>query len=387
MHSFNRITHTHALITPSRWTADHVRAIDAAALPAAPLIDAGDASPILPALDLWDIWPIQAADGSVAAVQGGTLWMILSAPRLSDPNHRHDVARIRLLHKLDGDWRDCGPLFPDDFNPAQREWSGSAIIERDMVTVYFTGAGRPGTPAPDFEQRLFHTHGTLDLTGPAPRIRNWTPAIETVVNDARHYIDVRANPGVPGLINGFRDPCWFRDPADGALVLLFAGSRAGAQSRYCGAVGVAVATGHGFELCPPLIDADGLANELERPHMIFRDGCYYLFWSTQSSVFAPDAPPAPTGLYGMVAEALFGPYVPLNGSGLVIANPREEPKQAYCWQVLDTLDVVSFIDHWGLKGRDPKADASVNRAQFGGTVAPMLKLAIEGHSARLLGRA
>ncbi len=69
----------------------------------------------------------------------------------------------------------------------------------------------------------------------------------------------------------------------------------------------------------------------------------------------------PTGLYGMVAPSLHGPYEPLNGTGLVIANPAAEPRQGYCWQVLDTLEVISFVDHWGLHGRDIFAEPDLQR--------------------------
>ena len=89
----------------------------------------------------------------------------------------------------------------------------------------------------------------------------------------------------------------------------------------------------------------------------------------------------------MVGRSLTGPYEPLNKSGLVIANPAAEPRQAYCWQVLDTLEVYSFIDHWGIDGRDLFADSNLQREQFGGTIAPVLKIAIEGNTTRLLGHA
>jgi levansucrase len=120
---------------------------------------------------------------------------------------------------------------------------------------------------------------------------------------------------------------------------------------------------------------------------VIRDGLYYLFWSSQNSVFAPDGPKGPSGLYGMVGPSIFGPYEPLNGTGLVIANPAAEPRQAYCWQVLDNLEVYSFVDHWGLNGRDIGADPALRRQQFGGTIAPVLKIATDGRTTRLLGLA
>jgi levansucrase len=374
----------------SRWQQSSIRLLDLARLPAAPLIEAADVSPVLPMLDIWDHWPLQAPDGSVAQVAGGELWLSLSAPRMANPNDRHNVARTRLLWRTDSRWQDCGPLLPDGLNPGSREWSGAARYDAETggVTIWLTAAGRRDEAGHGFEQRLFHVTGRLDLAGALPGIVDWSPVSETVVNDGRFYALVRDEPVADRRIIGFRDPYWLRDPADGRGWLLFTASQAGSGNVESGVVGLAeeVSEGH-YELRAPLISGDGLVNEMERPHMVMRDGLYYLFWSTQASQFAPGGRSGPTGLYGMVAPRFLGPYEPLNETGLVLANPSEEPCQAYCWQVLDSLEVTSFIDHWGLKGRDPSTDPALNRAQFGGTFAPVLKLALEGNRTRLIGLA
>ncbi|MBA4306855.1 MAG: glycoside hydrolase 68 family protein [Sphingopyxis sp.] len=377
----------------SQWTVEHVAGIAQGPLPEAPFISAQDVVSVVPDQDLWDLWPLQNADGTVAKIEGGELWMVLSAPRLPDPGLRHDIARTRLLFRKGGEWMDCGLLFPDDLNPGTREWSGSARfnVETGQVTAYFTAAGRRSDPTPSFEQRLFQTTGQLDLSGNRPSITSWTVADPIVVNDGSLYVDVAVDQGVPGNIKGFRDPYWFCDPADGNAYILFTGSQPDSQSNHNGVVGLAVAHSamgeNGFRLLPPIITADGLCNEMERPHLVLKDGLYYLFWSSQNSVFAPDGPKGPSGLYGMVAPSLTGPYTPLNGTGLVIANPAAEPRQAYCWQVLDTLEVYSFVDHWGLEGRDIFAEPRLQRDQFGGTIAPVLKIAIYGNTTQLLGLA
>lgn len=376
--------------TVSQWLDSHIAGLELATLPEAPLIHARDAAKILPDLDVWDVWPLQLSDGSVAKVAGGTIWMILSAPCHSDPGARHDVARTRMLYKVGEDWRDCGNLFPERLNPGTREWSGAAHYDpqSSTVTAYFTAAGRQGDPSRQFEQRLFQTQGYLDIKDGAPKAQNWSDPVESVTNDGSLYVDLSVDQGRPGHIRGFRDPYWFCDPATGLRYLIFAGSLADAKSDYNGVVGIAIAdAGNTFTLLPPLISGDGVVNEMERPHLVIHAGAYYLFWSSQSHVFAPGTPPAPTGLYGMVAPNLMGPYAPLNGTGLVITNPASEPRQAYCWQVLDTLEVISFVDHWGLEGRSTADDPALNRAQFGGTIAPMLKIAIDGHKTRLIGLA
>jgi levansucrase len=377
----------------SEWSVAHIAGIDYSDLPEAPLISAPQAAPLLPECDLWDLWPLQNPDGSVAKVAGGQLWMILSAPRLDNPHHRHDVARTRLLFLRDAQWHDCGLLFPDDLNPGSREWSGSARFDksRNSVTAFFTAAGRRDTKLHSFEQRLFRTTGILDVSGELPRITDWSPAKLIVENDGKLYVDLRIDQGTPGNIKGFRDPYWLRDPADGQDYILFTGSKPNSVNSHNGVIGIARAHHAGeefaFELLPPIISADGVCNEMERPHLVIKDGLYYLFWSSQRSVFAPDMPSAPTGLYGMVGASLRGPFEPLNGTGLVISNPAVEPRQAYCWQVLDTLEVYSFIDHWGLEGRDIEQDQGLLRSQFGGTIAPVLRIAIQGTKTRVLGLA
>ena len=95
-----------------------------------------------------------------------------------------------------------------------------------------------------------------------------------------------------------------------------------------------------------MVTADGMNNELERPHVVVHDGRYYLWFSTQSRTFHPDVP-APTGLYGFVADSLLGPYEPLNGHAGVLVNPPSRPRQAYSWLVLNDLSVVGFVDAYG----------------------------------------
>ncbi len=378
----------------SRWTKAHLAKLDLTHLPEIAVIGAQQAVPILPDMTVWDIWPVQYDDGKVAEIAGGSLWVILSAPRRADPNQRHDEARMRLLHRVDAHWHDCGNLLPDDFAPGSREWSGSTRIDpaTNIVTLWFTATGRRGDIASHFEQRLFHASGKLDVDSEHPRITDWHDLTQSVVNDGSLYVDVAVNQGMPGQIKGFRDPYWFRDPADGRGYILFTGSKAAAtsQSNYDGVIGIAAASsddGDGdsrYILLPAIIDADGLANELERPHVFVHGGLYYVFWSSQSQIFAPDGPVGPTGLYGMVAPTLFGPYGPLNETGLVLANPVDEPRQAYAWQVVPSLEVVSFVDFWGINGRDKDADPEMLTRQFGGTIAPIVTVALDGATTRIV---
>lgn len=115
-----------------------------------------------------------------------------------------------------------------------------------------------------------------------------------------------------------------------------------------------------------------------------RDGRYYLFWSTQRRTFDPAGPTGPNGLYGMVAQRLAGPWQPLNGTGLVAPNPPEEPFQTYSWWVMDSLEVVGFIDHWGLQGRSLEDYPELVISQFGGVPAPRFRIALDGETAQIV---
>jgi levansucrase len=375
----------------SIWSDVHVAQIAGQALPEAALIGAGDLVPAPLDMTLWDIWPVQTDDGALVEVTGGTLWVILSALRCDDPNARHDLARMRLFHRVGDNWHDCGNLLPDGFSPGSREWSGTTRLDpaTGEVTLWFTATGRR-EGGPQFEQRLFLATGWLDLDGAMPRIAGWSNLTQAVVDDGSLYADTAKAENKPGRIKGFRDPCWFRDPQSGVGYLLFTGSQPASASYAAedGVIGIARANDEKgvtrFTALPPIIDATGVSNELELPHVIYRDGLYYLFWCTQNSVFAEDGPKGPTGLYGMLAKSLFGPYEPLNGSGLVLANPASEPRQAYGWRVLPSLDVIGFVDYWGLQGRDVDGDPALMAAQFGGTIAPMSKIELSGNTARIL---
>ena len=374
----------------SRWTASQVAGLVQDARNTIPLVSPEQAVPVLPDLDLWDMWPVQHVDGTTAQFDGWTLWMILSSPRLPDPEERHHVARIRLVMQKGAAWRDCGNLLPDGHCPGSREWAGSAIHDpaSAKLTLFYTASGRRGEAQRTFEQRIFQTSGLLTFNEGRARVEGWSEPAECFVADDMDYVRVVQDFGLPGQIKAFRDPAHFRDPATGTDYLLFTGSLRQSDHAFNGAVGIARAVGAGldrWELLPPLVSADTLNNELERPVMRYRDGRYYLFWSTQRKVFAPDGPSGPTGIYGMVADDLFGPYRPLNGSGLVAGNPEVEPMQTFSWWIADDLTAHGFIDYRGLESGSVIDDPEWRRAHFGGTPAPVFRIALDGDRAWIVG--
>lgn len=369
--------------TPKAWSSSKVARWRPQSIAGAEigLIDAADAEPICPALDLWDNWQLAHEDGRLAVLDGRQYWFFLSSRRFSDPGQRHDAARIWLASLGADGWRDHGNVLPDGLNPGTREWAGSAVLHDDGVTVtlFYTAAGRRGE-GQSFEQRIFATTGTLGSEGPG----NWQIPREIIKADGVRYVIAHEADGRPGMIKAFRDPAWFRDPATGNCHILFTGSAAWSDVDYNGVVGLATLTGNPtqtgseWHLDDPLIEAVGVNNELERPHIVVKHGRYYLFWSTQRRTFAPGSAAGPNGLYAMVADQLAGPWKPVNGNGLVAGNPASEPTQGYSWWVTGEGEVWSFIDHWGMQGRSFEDQPALLRRQFGGTPGPVFRLTFDG---------
>lgn len=350
-----------------------------------PIIGSPEALALLPEFDLWDCWPLQHEDGSTAEIDGCQYWFFLSSPRIGDPGERHHHARIRLFRYEGGHWTDLGPVLSDDKRPGNADWAGSCVLHDDgrTISLFFTAAGRRGE-GPSFEQRIFACTGEL-VAGSGPG--RWQTPTELFSSDGELFTVVDQVDGLPGEVKAFRDPAWFRDPATGKAHLLFTGSAAYSDDPHNGVIGFATMGADGWTLGTPLIDAVGVNNELERPHVLFRDGLYYLFWSTQRHTFSPGVAAGPNGLYCAVAENFEGPWSPANTGGLVVSNPAAEPMQAYSWWVTGEGEVWSFVDYWGMEGRSLRDHPELQRERFGGTPAPRFRLKFEGRTVGLAGPA
>lgn len=368
-----------------KWTAQSLSLLASQAISRAPVLVAGDVRRLSADLDVWDAWPMACARGMPVRWRGGELWFALAAPAFADPEERHGAARIHHFHRVEGEFFHLGQTFPEGFTPGSREWSGSALYENDELTLYFTAAGEYGEAELTFWQRIFASTTRLVEGEEGPAFADWSEPVEQVIPADVFYLSQHDASGQLGEIKAFRDPAPWRGMA-GEDYLLFTGSSARHLAQHNGVIGCsrrgpADPEGGEFEKLPPLVDASGVNNELERPHIVAHDGLLYLFWSTQAKVFAPGLV-APTGLYGAVAERLQGPWRLLNGHGLVFANPETEPFQAYSWWVLPDLSVTSFVDYWGVDDAQAQAKPA-GRGHFGGTFAPFLHLRLEGEVAAL----
>ncbi|MFO6445870.1 glycoside hydrolase family 68 protein [Erythrobacter sp. NE805] len=353
----------------SAWTAEHLRTIAPGAGGTIPPLREGERGGLAAGRLYWDMWPVQDAAGRQAVIAGRELWMALTAPDRGDPALRHFEAKIHWLEARDGAWHDRGPVLPDFAVPYEREWAGSALYDGGVVTLFFTAAGDAARPG-GYRQELWFAEARIGADGWP---EGWSQPAPLVAGYGAHYMPADAHEGEPGAIKAFRDPSYFRDPADGAEWIAFTASLAGSASAFNGAFGLARRQpGIGWVLTPPCLHAEGVNNELERAHLVFHVKHYYAFWSTQTATFAPGLRHAPGGLYGMVADSMAGPWRPLNGTGLVLANPADAPQQTYSWYVDADLRVSSFVD-------------VLPDGSFGGVPAPLLRLALDGERAGLAG--
>ena len=386
----------------SRWTREQAASITRRHGNVAPVAGAPTVDPF-PDIHIWDTWLLRDRHGEIADVDGWRLAFSLTAPAELLPGKRHDVAEIRCFYSADGTrWHDAGPVFTDGAL-GQRQWAGSALYDDGDLYLYYTAAGDETSEEMTYSQRIAVAHGGavttaadgVELSGP------WTH--ETLLTPDGGWYETETDSR--GMIYTFRDPWFFEDPATGETYLLFeanapAPEREGddpetsRQREFNGCVGVAVSPSGdplSWELRSPLVDATAVNQELERPHVVVADGRYYLFVCSHVHTFAPGVT-GPDGLYGFVADAFEGPYRPLNGSGLVATNPPEAPFQAYSWMAFphgEEVLVQSFLNYYDFAGDSLDAIAELpaadQRDRFGGTLAPTLRLAVDGDRTRLLG--
>ncbi|MBT8077099.1 MAG: glycoside hydrolase family 68 protein [Gammaproteobacteria bacterium] len=367
----------------SHWRPDHLANLLASGRAELPQLEAGELQPVIDGHYLWDQCPVHDKRGDPVVHRGVELWLALSAPVSADPAERHIRARLRLLMRGSPDWIDCGNLLPDGFSQGSREWAGMLYLDdANGATLFFTAAGFAGERMPSYTQRIFEASGTLVTDALIPRFENWEDHGEPIRADGHLYELANEGEGEPGSIKAFRDPFYFRDPADGQEYLLFSASDAKAASEKNAAIGIAAAdlSSGRWVLQEPLVVGDGVTNEMERAHIVFKSGNYYIFWSTHGWTIDPRLK-GPTGLYGMVSNTFNGPYEALNGSGLVAANPASCPYQGYSWLVADDLSVSSFVDMLDGEIRSGPNDPHYPLGRFEGTFAPQFRLQLDGKNA------
>jgi levansucrase len=353
---------------------------------------------------VWDTWPLTNLNTDVVTFRGWHVIFSLTAPRNVPFNDRHSIARIGFFYSRDAkSWIYGGPLFREGDAFGIRQWAGSAILRGgNLVQTFYTASGHDNAPPPapnDVLQRIATATGRIHANSERVWFTGFHDHSIVAQADGRLYQTLEQSQGAP-IIYAFRDPFIFRNPADRKVYILFEGNTPGqagsyrCQPRdigpvppghvvppdanlYTGNIGLAEVTSANLRrvrLLHPLLAANCVNQQLERPHFVFHQNRVYLFTISHKFTYAPGLT-GPDGVYGFVGRAIRDDYQPLNGSALVLGNPAEQPNQQYSHYVMPNLLVESFIDTF----QTPAGPVS------GGTLAPTLQMAIERANTYVVG--
>lgn len=351
-------------------------------------------------LYVWDAWPIRTPDGAVAEIDGWVVMVALSAELAEMEETDREFFTLstwRYWFTRDGEWRSGGVVFTREEALGSRQWAGSTFYDPNtrQVTFYYTAVGRPDAESLDDDEpeRQISVHNeAIGRPLTEQRLASVTASVASgedgiafsdfgehaIIGEADGFwYDTIDTYLASEAVYGFRDPEYMVDPATGREHVLFTANGAGVPGPYNGAVGMLTREEDGsWRLDPPLIVSMGVNSQLERPHVVYRDGEAYLFFSTHDFTFADDAP-GPRGLYGFhsASGSLTGRWTPLNEHGLVAANPREAGAQIYSFLVLPDGHVTSYLNEtWGYE-LDPRN----GDREFAGGPAPMFRLGFDGN--------
>ncbi|MCK0117624.1 glycoside hydrolase family 68 protein [Isoptericola sp. S6320L] len=403
---------------------------------------------------VWDTWTLTDENSDQIAFKGWEVIFALTADAQAGYafDERHTHARMGYFFRkagvpaderpANGGWTYGGNVFPDgaagtifddDSFSAVTEWSGSTRfysggrlkIFYTAVAFYRDGNDQDIKPA---DPRIAMTEARLKANKKGVWLTGAEKQHELLKPDGEYYQTREQN----AFVN-FRDPFTFEDPAHpGKTFMVFEGNTAGDR----GAVGcteedlgyqpgdplaeepgTVTASGANYQMAnvglavaenkkltewsylPPILSANCVNDQTERPQIYIKDGKYYLFTITHRHTFArgPEQDSAeprfwkldgPDGVYGFVGDGIRSDYQPLNhGSGLALGNPTNlnfgvgtpanpdpfqtaHSFQSYSHYVMPDGLVESFIDAVG--------NPDVRR---GGTLAPTVRLDIDGDTA------
>ncbi len=385
---------------------------------------------------VWDTWPLTDEDANQYSINGQEIIFSLVADRSLGFDDRHVFAKIGYFYRpagLPADQRPenggwtygglvfdegvTGEIFEDKSFSHQTQWSGSARVSKDgEIKLFFTDVAfyrnPDGSNIKPYDPRLALSVGKVQASPSGVTLTGFDTVTDLLQADGTYY-----QTGEQNEFFNFRDPFTFEDPAHpGETFMVFEGNsampreqavcteedlgyqpgdpfaetvdqvNASGATYQIGNVGLAKAKNDDlteWEFLPPILSANCVTDQTERPQIYFKDGKSYLFTISHRGTFAAGLD-GPEGVYGFVGDGIRSDYQPLNGgSGLALGNPtnlnfwggqpfapdfNQHPGhfQAYSHYVMPGGLVQSFIDTIGTH------DDFVR----GGTLAPTVKMQI-----------
>lgn len=416
--------------TISHWTREQALSFKEAAANTFPEFDNSQIKPFMDGYDIWDSWFALDENGDIASIEGFHVLCALGLKKGSDK-----IARIYYFYSQDGhSFIPGGTLFPKRLFSDIQEWSGSTLLRADgmVQTFYTTAMGHTRSGIWQTFQRLataiqrpISEDGVLSFAAPDYHALLLEPDgvfYQTIdqADDAELRMPTLHNRNFGNdQVNNlcFRDPFFFKDPLTQKTYLLFEANTGPSNHaegtvrrdyigsdefeadyrptvddlKANGCVGIAEFTNAQYtkvNMLPPLLTTNLITDEVERITLIHRDSGYYLFCVTHGNkmTLQGDTFVNRDLLLGFQSESMFGPYVPLNGSGVVLqqksvgamfTGQTENKQYVYSWNVLPDLTVLSYANY-------SYSDSEEN-ALFLKTVGPRVQLSIHGTQTEVTG--
>ncbi len=385
---------------------------------------------------VWDSWTLTDGTSDQPSFKGWEVVFSLVADRSLGFDDRHTYARLGYFYRkadvaerpADGGWTYGGHVFPDGASGAifddqsfshQTEWSGSTrIFDGNKLRIFYTAVAfyrnDDGSNRKPYDPRIVQSEGRLFADENGVWMTGFRDQHDMLQADGEYY-----QTGAQNEFFNFRDPFTFEDPAHpGKTFMVFEGNSAVTRGeRACTAddlgyvpgdphaetpdevmdrgahfqmanVGLAVAENAAlttWRFLPPILSANCVNDQTERPQIYIDNGKYYLFTISHRGTYAAGID-GPEGVYGFVGNGIRSDFQPVNrGSGLALGSPsnlnfaagspfapdvNQHPGQfqAYSHYVMPGGLVQSFIDTIGT------SDDFVR----GGTLAPTVRLDIDG---------
>lgn len=385
--ALNKIDYNNAAPAGSRWTYHDFRGVadslvDRDQRYAVPVFDAGKIENLPAAyardaqtgqyehLDIWDSWPVQNPQTSeVVNWHGYQLVMAMMGVPNQNDNH------VYLLYNRYNDsdlshWQNAGPIFGYNASPLSQEWSGSAIVNPDdSIQMFYTQVDTSDDNSN--HQKLATAMVNLSEQDGNVVINNVENNRVLFEGDGHYYQSYpqwrATNQGADNI--ALRDS-HVVDDADGSRYLVFEGAT-GSQNyqgehqvynwkNYGGsdhqnyqdfftilhnqdiksraswanaAIGILRLSDQGktptvAQLYTPLITANMVSDEIERPDVVKIGGKFYLFADTRlnrgSNDYAWQKANRVIGdnvaMIGYVSDHLTDGYQPLNSTGVVLTS-------------------------------------------------------------------
>lgn len=406
----------------SHWTRQQASSIKVDTATTFPKFEPLRLHAMIPGYNVWDNWIVLNESNEIADIQGYRMLVALAAP-----TDKRAGTRLYYFYSKDGINYTVGGKVTDQLlDKEAQEWSGSSVLRADgTLQTFYTLAKASDTAPTQKDQRLATltqkvtiTGGKLVLQKPLHHALLATPDGHYYQTPLQAHQYEKSHPAAKGKVGNskinnfcFRDPHFFKDPATKKSYLLF---EANTGSDYCaeasvsrdyiggnnyephfstssddakanGCIGIAELTDGSYrslQYLPPLLTSNLVTDEIERANIVTYKGGYYVFCVTRARkmTITNSAITDSAFMLGFRADSLFGPYVPMNGSGVVIrqyhgaGGEGSNAQNVYSFLTLPDLTVITYANYCN----DGKGTVKQLR-----TAGPSIRLAINGTTSKI----